>query len=173
MTSDSNPEAFAAVVYSPGSGGRKALQRFVERLKARDVSVGGLLQEVVVDSEGVVTGFCAVDVSTGRRFPITRPVTRDDECGLDVSALVETTGIVRNAIAERPDLIVVEKFGDQEQNGKGLSDEILQTIATGIPLLVAVPEAALPIWQERTGELGSVLDCSEEALEQWWHGLAQ
>lgn len=173
MTSDSNPAAFAAVVYAPGSRGREALQRFVERLKARDVSVGGLLQEVVVDSEGVVTGFCAVDVSTGRRFPITRPVTRDDECGLDVSALVETTGIVRNAIAERPDLIVVEKFGDQEQNGKGLSDEILQTIATGIPLLVAVPEAALPIWQERTGELGSVLDCGEEALEQWWHGLAQ
>jgi hypothetical protein len=52
-----------------------------------------------------------------------------------------------------------------------LNDEILQTIAADIPLLIAVPEAALPIWQDRTGELGSVLPFDEEAFRQWWHGI--
>ena len=66
---------------------------------------------------------------------------------------------------------MVEKFGELEQNGKGLIDEILQTIVEGIPLLIAVPEAALPLWQERSGELGSVLAFSEEAFQQWWQSL--
>ena len=67
---------------------------------------------------------------------------------------------------------MVEKFGEQEQSGKGLNDEILQTIAAGIPLLIAVPEAALPVWQERTGELGSVLPFDEDALRQWWQTIS-
>ena len=95
----------------------------------------------------------------------------DDECGLDVSALVETAGIIRKAISERAELVVVEKFGEQEQGGKGLNDEILQAIAADIPLLIAVPEAALPIWQERTGELGSVLPFDEEAFRRWWQRI--
>jgi hypothetical protein len=65
----------------------------------------------------------------------------------------------------------VEKFGELEQNGKGLIDEILQTIMEGIPLLIAVPEAALPVWQELSGELGSVLPFSEEAFQQWWQSV--
>jgi hypothetical protein len=54
-----------------------------------------------------------------------------------------------------------------------LIDEIFQTIAAGIPLLISVPEAALPVWQQRSGELGSVLTFSEQAFEQWWQSLQQ
>jgi nucleoside-triphosphatase THEP1 len=98
-------------------------------------------------------------------------VKNDDECGLDVSALAETTDIIRKAINDRLDLMVIEKFGELEQNGKGLIDEILQTIVEGIPLLISVPEAALPLWQERSGELGSILPYSEQAFQQWWQNL--
>ena len=71
-----------------------------------------------------------------------------------------------------PDLVVVEKFGEQEQGGKGLIDEILQTIAAGIPLLISVPMAALPLWQEVTGELGSVIEFNEPAFERWWQEVS-
>ena len=67
--------------------------------------------------------------------------------------------------------MVVEKFGELEQNGKGLIDEILRTIAEGIPLLISVPEAALPVWQDWSGELGSILPFTEEAFQQWWQDL--
>jgi uncharacterized protein len=163
--------AFAAAVYKPGTIDRKALSRFVEQLLSRNTRVAGILQETILDSSGEVIGLNAVDISNNSRLPISRPTKNDDECGLDVSALVETAGIIRKAISDRVDLVVVEKFGEQEQGGKGLNDEILQTIAADIPLLIAVPEAALPIWQERSGELGSVLPFDEEAFRQWWHGI--
>ncbi len=171
MTSDQNMATFAAAVYKPDTGDRMALLKFVEKQKALNTRVGGVLQEALFNSEGEIVGLDAVDVSTNRRIPISRPAKNDEECGLDVSALAGTTGIIRNAIDERFDLVVVEKFGELEQNGKGLIDEILQTIAEGIPLLIAVPEAALPLWQERSGELGSVLDFNEEAFQQWWQSV--
>ena len=163
--------AFAAAVYKPGTTDRKALSRFVEQLVSRNTRVAGILQETILDSSGEVIGLNAVDIASNNRNPISRATKNGDECGLDVSALVETAGIIRKAISDRVDLVVVEKFGEQEQGGKGLNDEILQAIAADIPLLIAVPEAALPIWQDRTGELGSVLPFDEKAFRQWWHGI--
>ena len=171
MTGNQTMAAFAAAVYKPDTGDRMALLKFVDKQKALNTRVGGVLQEALFNSEGEIVGLDAVDVSTNRRIPISRPAKNDEECGLDVSALAGTTGIIRNAIDERFDLVVVEKFGELEQNGKGLIDEILQTIAEGIPLLIAVPEAALPLWQERSGELGSVIAFSESAFQQWWQSV--
>ncbi|HEB79053.1 MAG TPA: DUF2478 domain-containing protein, partial [Rhodospirillales bacterium] len=114
-----------------------------------------------------------IDISTGRRIAIKHAMKDDGECGLDVFALTETTGIIRDAIKDRPDLVVVEKFGAQEEKGEGLSDEILQTIAEGIPLLIAVPEKALPTWRRRSGGLGRVLSFNEDAFHEWWRGVSR
>jgi len=173
MTSNQTIAPFAAAVYTPDTGDRMALLKFVEKLKVLNTRVGGVLQEALFDSEGEIVGLNAIDVATDRRIPITRAVKGGDECGLDVSALAETASIIDSAISDRLDLVVVEKFGELEQNGKGLIDQILQTIGEGIPLLISVPEAALPVWQERSGELGSVLPFSEEAFQQWWQSVDQ
>jgi nucleoside-triphosphatase THEP1 len=150
-----------------------ALLKFVGKLKSMNIRVGGVLQEALYNSAGEITGLDAVDVVTNQRIPISRPSKNEDECGLDVSALAETTRIIRDAINDRLDLVVVEKFGELEQDGRGLIDEIFQTIAEGIPLMISVPEAALPVWQQRSGELGSVLAFNEQAFEQWWQSLQQ
>ena len=164
--------AFAAAVYSTDTGDRKALLKFVEKQKALHTRVGGVLQEALFDAQGAVIGLNAVDVETNHRIPITRPAKNGDECSFNVSAHTQTATIISDAIRDRLDLVVVEKFGELEQNGEGLIDEILQTIAEGIPLLISVPEAVLPLWQERSGELGTVLAFTEEAFEQWWQSIA-
>ena len=171
MTADLQTPTFAAAVYHPDTGDRMALLKFVEMLKQSNTVVGGVLQEAVFGKEGEIIGINAIDVSNNHRIPISRPVKNDDECGLDVSALVETTGIIRRAVSEQVELVVIEKFGEQEQNGKGMFDEIFQTIAEGIPLLIAVPATALPIWQERSGELGAVLPFDQSVFEGWWQSV--
>ncbi len=171
MTTDQSPAPFAAAVYRPDTGDRMALLKFVEQLKSERVRVGGLLQEALFDSAGEISGLNAIDVLTNQRVPITRPMDNDGECAFDVSALADTTAIIRDAISDRVDLMVVEKFGELEQDGKGLIDEIFQTISAGIPLLISVSSTALPLWQERSGELGSVLDFNLESFRQWWQNL--
>ncbi|MBT6910816.1 MAG: DUF2478 domain-containing protein, partial [Rhodospirillaceae bacterium] len=89
-------------------------------------------------------------------------------CSLNTNALAESTEALRRAIRERADLIVLEKFGEQEQKGQGLSDEIFMAIAEDIPLLIAVPEFALDLWQERSGEMGDTLNYDVGAFHEWW-----
>ena len=173
MTSDRTISPFAEAVYTPDTADRMALYKFVEKQKALNTRIGGVLQEGLFDAQGTMTGLNAVDVSTDRRIPISHPLQNDGDCSLDVAALAGTSGIIDKAISDAVDLVVVEKFGEHEQNGKGLIDEIMQTIVAGIPLLISVPEAALPAWQERSGELGDVLPFTEEAFRQWWHSQQQ
>ena len=164
---------FAAAVYIPKQADKSALSEFVTRLKADRVSVAGILQVSRLDPGDGTRTIESVDISTGHRIPIKRQMANDMECGLDVANLVETSGILRDAVKARPDLVVIEKFGDQEQMGEGLLDEIMQIIAEGIPLLIAVPEPALDIWQRQCGGLGATLPYTQEAMWDWWCGHCQ
>ncbi len=162
---------FAAAVYAPEETGRDALARFVAELTAEGVRVGGLLQEAAHDAAGQKAGIDLVDIASARRFPINRPTRaslQNHSCSLDASVLVESSAVLRRAIAERVELIVLEKFGDQEQKGQGLADEIFTAIAEGIPLLIAVPKEALGLWRERSGDLGEILDFTPDSFRRWW-----
>ena len=112
-----------------------------------------------------------MELDTGRRIAINRPTKENLEnktCSLNTNALAESTEALRRAIRERADLIVLEKFGEQEQKGQGLCDEIFAAIADEIPLLIAVPNFALDLWRERTGEMGETLAYDLDAFRQWW-----
>ena len=63
---------------------------------------------------------------------------------------------------------MLEKFGEQEQKGQGLIDEVFLAISEEIPLLIAVPEEALALWQERSGALGETLPFDLDAFRRWW-----
>jgi nucleoside-triphosphatase THEP1 len=164
--------AFAAAVYRPGQADKSALSEFVARLKADRVSVAGILQESRLDPGEATRSIDSVDIRTGHRIPIKRPVASAMECGLDVANLTATSAILRDAVRARPDLVVIEKFGEQEQKGEGLLDEIMQIIVAGIPLLIAVPEPALDIWRRQCGDLGATLPCTQDAMRDWWSGLS-
>ena len=167
---------FAAAVYSRATEDRKALANFAAKLRADGVRVGGLLQEELVDGGGCRLGIDLVDVVSGSRFPINRPSKENMEnntCSMDTNVLADSTAALRKAVADKVDLIVLEKFGEQEQNGGGLNDEILCAISEHIPLLIAVPETALDLWQERSGGLGASLNHDLKSFEDWWQQINQ
>ncbi len=169
--SDVPPLAPGAVLYTRKTEDRGALARFAEQLRARNWRVGGIVQEILYDKNGVKIGMDAIEVDTGRRVPIGRPTPgqiADGSCALDKSRLAESAGALHRAIDQRLDLIVVEKFGEQEQKNEGLAQEILTAMAGGIPTLVAVPATALEDWNHLSGGLSVLLACEEAALWHWW-----
>lgn len=163
---------FAAVVYTPKTTDRTALQEFVDSLKDENVAVAGIIQEGRIEPGDKTRTIDSVDIATGQRIPIKRPMQNEKDCGLDVSSLAETSAILRSALEKRPDLVVVEKFGEQEQTGEGLLDEIMHIITEGIPLLIAVPEPALDKWQEQSGGLGAILEFTKHDMQNWWSSLS-
>ena len=161
----------AAVIFRHDEHDRQALADFARELADNGCRLGGVVQEVFSDDQGRRTRIDSVDLATGDRVTINQPSgTRPDEadCTLDTAALTDAGAPLRRALINRPDLVVAEKFGEQEQSGSGLADDILGVIAEGLPVLVLVPEPALACWRELTGGETAEVPCEADALRRWW-----
>lgn len=159
-----------AVVHGPGSSGVDTLlDGFVAELKSRGFRVGGLVQR----NHGAIDD-CAevmelVDVATGHAFDITQRLGRASQsCRVDPTGVADASQAVRRAVAERVDLLVVNKFAGLEAQGDGLADELLSGIAEGIPVLTSVGSRFLNEWQGFTGGFTDLLTPTEDALWRWW-----
>ncbi|MBT5352634.1 MAG: DUF2478 domain-containing protein, partial [Rhodospirillales bacterium] len=113
-------------------------------------------------------------LDTGERIAINRPTEADrlhHTCSLDKSALADASSAVDRAIRAGVDLIVIEKYGEQEQNGDGLAGDILHAVSEGIPTLVAVPDGVRDKWDEFSGNLGQDLGFANVAFTDWWDSV--
>jgi hypothetical protein len=130
-----------------------------------------MVQEAFFDDQGRRTRIDSVDLATGDHVMINQPSRNfpdGKECTLDTAALADAGAPLRRALIDRPDLVIAEKFGEQEEIGAGLADEILAVIAAGLPTLVLVPEPAVARWREVTGGEIAELPCEAAALRRWW-----
>ena len=168
--STESPIKAAAVVYRFGEHDRRALIDFARELADGGCRLGGMVQEAYFDEHGRRTHIDSVDLATGDHVMINQPGRnwQCKECTLDTAALTDAGAPLRRALADRPDLVIAEKFGEQEEIGAGLLDDILAVIAEGLPTLVLVPEPALPCWRELTGGGIEEMPCKAYALRRWW-----
>lgn len=158
-----------AVVYPPGMGVENLLADFTRELKGRGWRVGGVIQETVRDAGGRKCDMALIELDTGRRVSIAQALgSGSKSCMLDPAGLVDGSGALRRAVAEGADLVVVNKFGDAERQGRGLADDMLAAMAEGMPLLTAVPGDALGAWLEFTGGHCRLLRPDARDLWRWW-----
>lgn len=161
----------AGVVYTAATREAPLLADFAADLKARGWRVGGLVQRTFRGPDGFKRKIVATELDTGRKVTLAvykGDRTKEAACGFDTAALAEATGAVRRAVAERMDLIVIEKFSRQETDGEGLLDEILGAMAEGIPTLTLVSAETLEDWTRFTGGLAQLVPAERRALWRWW-----
>jgi uncharacterized protein len=164
----------AGAFYTSGQQEMGLLRSFADEVAASGWRVGGIVQELLTDEEGVTIGLDGVALDTGERIAINRPTKEDrlhHTCSLDKSALAEASGAVDRAIRAGVDLVVIEKFGEQEQKGDGLAHDILHAVSEGIPTLVAVPDGVREQWNEFSGCLGQDLVFGVTAFQDWWNSV--
>lgn len=161
--------AIGAIVYPPDQPPERVMARFAADLAARGFRLGGLLQDTALGDDGCKCRMEVVELDTGRRVDISQALgAGSNSCSLDPSALAEASGAVRRAIADKVDLLIVNKFSKAEKAGRGLSAEMLAAMAEGVPLLTAVPGVLVAEWTAFTGGRGQLLMPAAEALWRWW-----
>jgi len=165
------------IVYERGAPIRAVMKEFVHRLRADNVNVHGILQATPahMDPSTAGCGVDAIDIKTGDHVALVRPTQYELDnkvCSLNVSMLAEASMIVRRALEDRADIVVVEKFGKHEKDGGGLADDLMAVMAENIPTVVSVPKIEEQSWHRFTGGLSTVLPCDLERLLTWWRGVA-
>jgi nucleoside-triphosphatase THEP1 len=143
----------AVVVYSSANPPDAVLAAAVEKLQARGLRVGGLLQQA--EGSGKRAELFARDIASGRRVRLFEDRGRKARgCRLDAAGLAEAASWLRHAIDAKPDVLFVNRFGRQETVGRGLVDEIGAAIVSDIPVVVPLAATLMPQWRRFAGEDG-------------------
>lgn len=88
-------------------------------------------------------------------------------CRLEPAALEEAAGRVLAVLAEGPDVLIVNKFGKHEADGRGFRPVIAAALDHDIPVLVGVSPSNLGPFLDFTGEMAVALPPEEAALLDW------
>lgn len=158
-----------AYTMAPGRGDTDLiLFKLSQMLAARGLRCCGAVQ---INSERADTGPCDMDVQVlpdGSILRISQDLGRSARgCRLDPAALEKAVGLVSASLDRGADLLIVNKFGKHEAEGRGFRTVIAEALCRGIPVLVGINGLNLSAFQEFSGGTAVGLKPECGVLADW------
>jgi hypothetical protein len=93
-------------------------------------------------------------------------------CKLDVGQLLDAASQVASGIDEGADVVIINRYGKQEREGRGLTYLIERALDSDIPVVIAVPDHRFAEWISFAGGMSVKLPCNKDALVSWWETVS-
>ena len=146
--------AITAIVYHEGRDVDPVMRRLIDRLAEQSLSLAGFIQRDEWRPDRPRCDMILEDLSGGQAIKISEDRGAGARgCRLDPSELLRAMAAAREAIATRPDLLIVNKFGKTESEGGGFRDLIAEAVTQKVPTLVAVPWRNIDNWRRFAGDV--------------------
>jgi nucleoside-triphosphatase THEP1 len=164
---------YLAYTMAPGRGDTDLiLLQLASLLAARGLRCCGTVQ---INSERADAGPCDMDVQVLPNGPVLR-ISQDlgrgsRGCRLNPAALETAVGLVAASLHEGADVLIVNKFGKHEAEGRGFRSLIADALSDGIPVLVGLNTLNLPAFMDFSQGLATGLPCESAALTEWVTGV--
>lgn len=149
------------------------LSEFVARQLARGSIVCGVLQ-----SRGEQGGDChcrdmdLAVIGTEKTFRISQSLgTEARGCRLHSGKLAACSAFLDHQLEQGCDLLVLNRFGKGESEGRGFRDLINKTFAMEVPVLLAVRPTYIEDWLSYVGNFSEILPPDIRCLEEWFNRL--
>ncbi|WP_187431924.1 hypothetical protein ROLI_042280 [Roseobacter fucihabitans] len=138
-------------------------------LTARGLKLRGAMQ-----TRGAMGGECHcadMDLSTfgsGRTFRISQPLgTGSRGCRLHPGALAECSAFIEQELRQGADLLILNRFGRGESEGRGFRDLMVQAIALDVPVRPTYVQA----WSAFSAGAGCELPMDQDAILNWFRAV--
>lgn len=156
------------------TSGRGASDILIADLAAR-LQDGGIFVcgAVQINSETDPARRCDMDLRVllaGRTVRISQSLgALSRGCRLDPAGLEEAVGLVEGELAAdpAPQILIVNKFGKQECDGRGFRPAIAQALARDIPVILAVSPGNEGAFLDWAGEFAEAVASDMDAMEAW------
>ncbi|MDD9716474.1 DUF2478 domain-containing protein [Dinoroseobacter sp. PD6] len=132
----------------------------------------------VVQTRGEAGGECHcadMDLTTfgsNRTFRISQPLGNGSRgCRLHPGALAECSAFLEQELEKGPNLLILNRFGRGESEGRGFRDLMIRALALDIPVLTAVRPAYVESWSEFGAGAAADLAMSLEAALHWFDAI--
>jgi molybdate transport system ATP-binding protein len=144
------------------------LEDAVTRIQQRGIAVAGLLQHFGARLANGKRSMWIEDIVSGALIRLDRPRGPGAiACLLDPDALAQAACMLQRATASGPDLVVVNRFGNAEAEGRGMRAELADAICSGAAVLVAVRFSLLNDLEGFLGGPAHLLLPSPTAIATW------
>jgi len=138
---------------------------FIEPTIVRDIKEGSRL----VDEE-----------QFGPVLPLIKYSDKDDVIrranattyGLAASVWSDAGARVAGALEAGADILIVNRFGKRERDGKGLAHLIEPALDADIPVVIAVSRQSFADWIKFAGGMSVKLACDRSVLDGWWRNVS-
>lgn len=158
-----------AFTIAPGRGETNLLLADIaEALMARKIRLAGTVQ---IDTDRGEDRKCDMDVKVLPDGPLIR-ISEDRGagargCRLDTDALEGAVADTEAALARGADLLLVNKFGKHEAEGRGFRAAIATALEQDIPVLVGVNKLNRAAFEDFCGEVAEELPATPAAIRSW------
>jgi nucleoside-triphosphatase THEP1 len=145
------------------------LRDFASELSARGFRAVGMVQA----GQCADSSLSAVLIHNGETLLLAQDFDPSAKgCRLDIGRLESAGARVATAMAAGADLLIVNRFGKRERDGKGLSYLIERALKSDIPVVIAVSGQSFAEWIKFAGGMSVKLACDRDALDAWWQDVA-
>ncbi|WP_299079717.1 DUF2478 domain-containing protein [uncultured Ruegeria sp.] len=146
----------------------RLLSAVAEHLLAGGAHLAGVVQ---TNTECADDSKCDMDVRVlpdGETIRISQTLgTQSRGCRLDPAALEQAVGYVTASLKDAPQLLIINKFGKHEADGRGFRPVIAEALAQDIPVLVGVNGLNAEKFNEFTGGEAEQLVPDVQAIADW------
>jgi len=153
----------------PGRGETDAfVVEIAKAFEAQGLRIAGTVRERPVETGAHPCDMTLRVLPAGPVFRISQPLgTASRGCRLDGGAIESISAQVEKRLPGA-DLLVVNKFGKAEAQGRGLCDAIIGAIDFGIPTLIGVNQRNIPDFEVFSAGLAVRLSPDIRAVRAWY-----
>jgi hypothetical protein len=160
----------AALVYDEHQDPDAVLRDFAADLGVRGFRAVGMVQA----GQCADSSLSAVLLHGGEKLLLAQDFDpAANGCRLDLSRLQNAGTRIASALEAAADLLIINRFGKRERDGKGLGYLIERALRAGIPVVIAVSSHCLADWIKFAGGMSVKLACDRQSLESWWGDVSK
>lgn len=152
----------------------RLLWTFADRLQEDGFALAGVVQ---INSERPGSHHCDMDVRVLPGGPVIRinQVLGEEArgCRLNPAALEEAVALVEVGLDPAPDLLIINKFGKHEAEGRGFRPLIAEALARDIPVLLGVNGFNQVAFEAFSGDYAEEIAADSAGLDAWFDRLKQ
>ena len=159
----------AALVYDEGGDPDAILHDFAAELNANGHRAVGMVQA----GQCADSSLSAVLLHTGEILPLSQDFDPDARgCRLDIARLQDAGRRIAEALDQGADIVIINRFGKRERDGKGLGFLIDRAYESNLPVVIAVSRERFAEWAKFAEGMAVKVVCDRHALDAWWRGAS-
>ena len=162
------PYPILAIVYSDGLAADRFISDLGYKIREAGIAVAGIVQHNKFIRDRTKCDMEVEELASGTVLQLSEDRGKEARgCRLDRGALSEAAALLSASLENGPELVILNKFGKLEAEGRGLRDTLSDVVQLGTPIVVGVPYRNIEQWRVFTEGLAEECPLGSSRLHEW------